>query len=102
MIHTGVGVPIYMETFSGRAGLLEHAEGILEKLETMLGARVSRIVVMDAEADCAPFLERLESDNRLWVTVLKGNILTGSPASPRPCLYLLEIASIIQRIRFAR
>ena len=83
LVHTGVGVPMYMETFSGRAGLLEHTESILDNLERLIGAEVSRIVVIDAEADSAPFLKRLQDNHRPWVTVLKGNILKGKEVKNR-------------------
>jgi hypothetical protein len=83
LVHTGVGVPIYMETFSGRAALLEHTERILDKMELLVGAEVGRIVVIDAEADSARFLKRLELAGRLWVTVLKGNITKGKEVMNR-------------------
>lgn len=75
MVHTGVGVPVYVETFSGRAGLQEHCERILSKLEKLVGAVISRIVVMDAEVNSAKLLKRLEDNQRPWVTMLKGNLL---------------------------
>lgn len=83
MVHTGVGVPVYVETFSGRAGLQEHCERILGKLERLAGAVISRIVVMDAEANSARLLKRLEDDERPWVTLFKGNLLKGKEVIDR-------------------
>ena len=52
VIHTGYGVPLWMKTFSGRAGIQKHVLSMIEQMEAAIGeGMVGRITVIDAEMD---------------------------------------------------
>ena len=79
-VHSGVGVPLYQATYSGRAPLVTEVPKVLAALSPALGdSAVGRIVVIDAEGNSVAFLRGLEQDSpaRAWVTRLRPGLLLG-------------------------
>jgi hypothetical protein len=89
-IHNGYGVPVYQVSCSGRAPLVKNVPVVLKRLESMLSAPFSSIVVIDSEGNSVPFVRGLESEERGWVTRMRPSMLKGcedvptawSPAQP--------------------
>jgi len=79
-LHTGYGVPLWMATSSGRAPLVTLTPKLLKHVEeTLPGAEVGRIVVIDAEGNSLEYLKALEQGTpaRGWVTRMKPSWVEG-------------------------
>ncbi len=76
MVHTGMGTPIFWQTYSGHAGLVKETLPILAKLEAIVGGgwAADRLTVIDSEANCVALFKRFDNEpKRLFVTRLREN-----------------------------
>ncbi len=75
MIHTGMGTPIFWQTFSGHAGLVKETLPLLARLEAIVGNgwAVDKLTVIDSEANCVALFKQFDAQGRLFVTRLREN-----------------------------
>ena len=77
-IHSGAGVPLYVETHAGAASLKKRILPMLEALDRAVGseAEVDRLTIVDAEVGTVEMLHALDDQAGLvFITVLKGAVL---------------------------
>ena len=77
MLHTGMGTPLYFQTYSGHAGLVKETLPLLARLEAVVGNgwSLDRLTVIDSEANCVALFKQFEAaePKRLFVTRLREN-----------------------------
>lgn len=73
LVHTGMGTPLYWETFSGHESLVKHALPLLAKTEALVGAdwMVGKILVIDGEGAALDLLRAFDTAKRGYVTILR-------------------------------
>ena len=80
-IHSGAGVPLYVETHAGTASLKERLLPMLTKLDEVVGpeAQVGRLTIVDAEMGTAgAMLAMHEQTDMAFITVVKGAAQRGA------------------------
>lgn len=82
LVHTGMGTPIYWQTFSGHASLVKHAMALLAKTEALVGTgwMAGRILVIDGEGAALDLLRALDDAKREYVTILREGQVSGPEA----------------------
>ncbi|MFC1482607.1 helix-turn-helix domain-containing protein, partial [Myxococcota bacterium] len=89
-IHSGAGVPIHFETYSGTAPLAPRVLSLLKQAETQSEVPVGRLTVIDGECCSAGLLAAFKNDERDLVTPLPATIATpkrirfGRGSAPQP------------------
>jgi len=75
MIHTGMGTPVFWQTYSGHAGLVKETLPLLARLEAIVGNgwAADRLTVIDSEANCVALFKQFDAQGRLFVTRLREN-----------------------------
>lgn len=72
LVHTGMGTPIYWQSFSGHASLVTQTLPLLNRLEAVVGPKwfAERLVVLDGEGAAVGLFREFDQANRLFVTIL--------------------------------
>jgi hypothetical protein len=89
-VHTGAGVPIHFETYSGTAPLAPRVLSALRQVETQTERPVGRLTVIDGECCSAGLLQAFKDEGRDLVTPLPATIATperirfSRGSAPRP------------------
>jgi hypothetical protein len=73
-VHTGAGVPIYFETYSGSAPLSPRVLDLLEEVEQRAEYPVGRLTVIDGECCSASLLKAFKERQRDLVTPLSSTL----------------------------
>jgi hypothetical protein len=73
----GAGTPLLVETYSGQASIKKQLQGILERVDEVMGeeGELGRLLVVDAELMRVKLFEALDAAGRQFITVLKGAVL---------------------------
>jgi hypothetical protein len=74
-VNTGVGVPIYFETFSGTAPLSPRVLALLQRVEQETEQPVGRLTVIDGECCSALLLHQFKLDERDLVVPLSARMV---------------------------
>ncbi len=73
-VHSGAGVPIHFETYSGTAPLAPRVLSILRRVDAQSELPVGRLTVIDGECCSAGLLQAFKDDGRDLVTPLPATI----------------------------
>jgi len=73
-VHSGAGVPIHFETYSGTAPLAPRVLSLLRQVEAQSELPVGRLTVIDGECCSAGLLQAFKDDERDLVTPLPATI----------------------------
>lgn len=78
-LHTGMGTPLYFQTFSGHESLVKQAMPLLAKTEALVGSdwMAGRILVIDGEGAAMDLLRQLDAAGREYVTILREGQVSG-------------------------
>lgn len=75
LVCTGMGTPLFWQSFSGHGSLVSQTLPLLERLEAVVGKdwMAERLVVIDGEANAVGLFKQFDDKGRLFITILRDN-----------------------------